>query len=100
MPFVKVASVDELKSGQGKTVTANGEEVALFNVNGKFFAISNICAHRGGPLGEGELEGQIVTCPLHGWQYDVETGECQTMPGSQVKHYEVKIEGKDVLVSV
>lgn len=100
MALVKVASVSDLKPGQGKVVTANGEEIALFNVGGKFFAINNTCKHRGGPLGEGELEDKIVTCPWHGWQYDVETGDCKTMPGMHVQQYQVKIEGNDVLVNV
>ncbi len=99
MAFVKVASVHDIRPGEGKTITANGKEIALFNVNGRFFAIDNTCPHRGGPLGEGELADSIVTCPWHGWQYNVQTGEGITMPVS-VKRFEVRVEGKDILVNV
>ncbi len=98
MAFVKIASVNDVKPGQGKAIVANGKEIALFNVGGKFFAISNECRHQGGPLGEGDLDGNIVTCPLHMWQYDVTTGQSLTMPGANVQHYAVKVEGNDVLV--
>lgn len=100
MSFVKAASVHDIKPGQGKTVTANGKEIALFNVNGKFFAIDNTCPHRGGPLGEGELEDSIVTCPWHGWRFNVETGISPVNPAAMVPKYEVKIEGNDVLVNL
>ncbi len=98
MVEVKVASTNDLKPGQGKTVEANGKEIALFNVGGKFFAISNTCAHRQGPLGDGELEDKTVTCPLHGWQYDVTNGQC-TMPGNaHVESFRVVVKGNDVFV--
>jgi nitrite reductase/ring-hydroxylating ferredoxin subunit len=100
MPFVKVAGVNELKPGEGKMVAANGLEIALFNVNGTFHAIENTCSHRGGPLGEGMLDGDIVTCPWHGWRYDVKTGISVVMPSISVRSFEVKVEGEDVLVNI
>lgn len=98
--FVKVATVAELAPGQGKTVEANGRRIALFNVGGQFYAIDDICKHRGGPLGEGELDGTVVTCPLHAWTYDVTTGECFDDPACAVDTFPVKVEGDDVLVEV
>lgn len=98
--FVRVASVSDLKPGENKVVDVNGEQVALFNVDGEFFAINNTCAHRGGPLGEGVLEGDVVTCPWHGWRYNVKTGINAVMPNVKVQSYPVKIEGNDVLVSL
>jgi len=98
--FVKVAKVDEVPQGEGIVVEVNGVEVALFNVDGNFCAINNTCLHRGGPLGEGYLEGEIVTCPWHGWQYDVMTGVSITNPRAQVKRYEVKVEGSEVKVAL
>ncbi len=98
--FARVASASDLKPGEGKVVDVNGEEVALFNVNGEFFAIGNICPHRGGSLGEGFLEGESITCPLHGWQFNVKTGGNERMPGPNVPKYEVKVEGNDVMVAV
>jgi len=98
--FVKVAAVGDVPPGTGKCVEAGGKQIALFNVGGAFHAIDNTCLHRGGPLGEGELEGAIVTCPWHGWQYDVTTG-CNTMDESEcVERYAVRVEGDAVLVAL
>lgn len=66
--FVKVGRKDEIEPGTGKTVDVEGTPVALFNVGGTYYAVHNTCRHRGGPLGEGELSGSVVTCPWHGWQ--------------------------------
>lgn len=99
MPFVKIAHVNELKPGEGKVVTANGLDIALFNVDGTFYAIENTCPHRGGPLGEGMLDAGVVTCPWHGWRYDVKTGQSVMMPVS-VKAFEVKVEGDEVRVNI
>ena len=98
--FVKVAKTGEIPTGEGKTVDANGRSIALFNVGGAIHAIENDCKHRGGPLGEGELDGTVVTCPLHAWTYDVATGECFDDPDCAVETFPVKIEGDDVLVEV
>ncbi len=99
MALVKVAKVSELSLGKGKTVVANGKQIALFNIGGKFYAISNKCAHKGGPLGEGDLDGETVTCPWHGWEYDVKTGKCLTAPVT-AETYPVKVEGEDVIIDV
>ena len=96
--FVRVTGTTDVKSGQGIVVEVNGKTLAVFNVNGAFHAIDNTCIHRGGPLGEGDLEGSVVTCPWHGWQYDVTTGACVANPAAKVERYEVKVEGTDVKV--
>ena len=98
--FIKVAKTSELAAGQGKVVEAGGRELALFNVGGAYHAIDNLCKHRGGSLGEGELDGTVVTCPLHAWTYDVTTGECFDDPACPVDRFAVKIEGDDILVEV
>ena len=98
--FVKVASTSDLKSGENKIVNVNGTDVALFNIDVEFFATNNTCLHRGGPLGEGLLEGDVVTCPWHGWRYDVKTGANVTIPSAKVATYQVKIEDNNVLVAV
>lgn len=98
--FVKVAQANEIAPGQGKTVEADGREIAIFNVGGKLHAIDNSCKHRGGSLGEGELDGSVVTCPLHAWTYDVTNGECFDDPDCGVVTYPVKIEGGDILVEI
>ncbi len=96
--FVKVARKDEIPAGNGKTVDVAGVPVAVFNVDGKFHATHDTCLHRQGPLGEGALEGNTVTCPLHGWEYDVTSGQCLTNPAARVQTFEVKVEGDDVFV--
>jgi nitrite reductase (NADH) small subunit len=98
--MVRVAAGSELTPGQGKTVVANGREIALFNVGGTFHAIANACCHRGGPLGEGELEGTAVTCPWHGWQFDVRTGATLRDSEVGVPAYRVEVQGGDVYVEL
>ena len=97
--FSKAIAASDVAPGTGKLVTVDGKEIALFNVDGTFYALDNECPHRGGPLGEGDLEGCIVTCPWHAWQYDVRTGESIT-DDLKVARYDVKVEGGDVLVAV
>jgi nitrite reductase/ring-hydroxylating ferredoxin subunit len=96
--FVRVTGTTDVKSDQGIVVEVNGKTLAVFNVDGAFHAIDNTCIHRGGPLGEGDLEGSVVTCPWHGWQYDVTTGACVANPAAKVERYEVKVEDTDVKV--
>lgn len=98
--FVKVSSTGDLKPGENKVVDVNGTEIALFNVDNEFFAISNTCLHKGGPLGEGFLEGDTVTCPWHGWRYNVKTGVSPVVPTAKVQTYQVKVEGDNVMVAV
>ena len=98
--WVKVASTSEINPGGGKVVEAEGQPIALFNVDGAFHAIFNTCAHRGGPLGEGKLEGAVVTCPWHGWKYDVKTGKHATQPTVAVRTFPTRVDGTDVLVEV
>lgn len=96
--FVKVAQVSEIPPGKVKEVEVAGKKIALANVDGAFYAIDNVCLHRGGPLAEGYLEGELLECPWHGWQWNVETGECSFNPAVKVPIYEIKIEGEDILI--
>ena len=98
--FVKVARRDEIPEGSGKTVKANGTPIALFSAGGEFYAIHNTCLHRGGPLGEGELDGKTVVCPWHGWEYDITTGCKSDEPDKKVASFAVKLGGDDILVEV
>ncbi len=98
--FVTIARSDELKPGECKVVKAQGLTLALYNVGGKFYATDNTCLHRGGPLGEGDLQDAIVTCPWHGWQYDVVTGENVLDPAAKLKTYEVQVVGDEVQVKI
>lgn len=96
--FVRIAGTEDVKTGTGITAEVNGQAIALFNVEGTYYAIDNTCLHRGGPLGEGELTDDTVTCPWHGWEYNVKNGKCSTNPSACVKTYEVKVEGSDVKI--
>jgi NAD(P)H-dependent nitrite reductase small subunit len=97
--FVKACAVADVAPGTGKQVALEGKEIALFNVDGTFYAVDNECPHRGGPLAEGELEGCLVTCPWHAWQFDLTSGESVT-DDSKVSRYDVKVEGGDVFVAL
>ncbi len=97
--FEKVAKVSDVKTGEGKVVIAGGKEVALFNVGGQFSAIDNVCPHQGGPLGEGMLDGEEITCPWHGWTFNVKNGVCTFNPNASVPSFQVKVEGEDILVA-
>lgn len=97
--FTKVCKTGDIPAGSGKTIDLNGKPVAVFNVEGAFYAISDTCAHRGGPLGEGELNGKTVTCPWHGWRYDITSGVNEMNPAVSVQKYQVKVEGDDLLVA-
>ncbi len=98
--FVKLATLSELPEGAAAEVEFEGRVYALYNIKGAISAIDGICPHQGGPLAEGLVEGTTVTCPWHGWQFDVCTGK--TALGAKIKQpvYEVRIEDQDVLVSV
>ena len=100
MGKTKVAEMSDLAPGQGKVVDVDGKPIALFNADGKFCAIDNTCLHRGGPLGEGDLDGTIVTCPWHGWRYDVTTGANAMNPAVKVACFPVSVEGSAVFVEV
>lgn len=98
--FVRITGTADVKPGQGIVAEVNGKTLAVFNVEGNFHAIDNTCLHRGGPLGEGDVEGSVVTCPWHGWQFNVSTGACVNNPSAKVEVYQVKVEGTDVKVLV
>jgi nitrite reductase/ring-hydroxylating ferredoxin subunit len=97
--FVRVASEVDVPAGSTKEVELQGRVVALFNVDGKIFAMDGICPHAGGPLSEGTIEGQIVTCPWHGWQFKLATGQNVYNPKCVQRCYEVRIEGGEILLS-
>jgi nitrite reductase/ring-hydroxylating ferredoxin subunit len=99
--LLKVAQTKEVASGTGKVVEAEGRSLALFNVSGTFCAIDNTCTHMGGPLGEGDLAGEVVTCPWHGAQFNVKTGQVLAPPArTGVRSFPVKVQGDDVLVEL
>ena len=98
--LVPVARVEDVPPGTAATVSANDRELALFNVDGDFYATQANCLHLGGPLGEGRLVGCVVSCPWHGWQYDVRTGENEFDLAIQLQTFEVKVEHGEVKIAV
>jgi nitrite reductase/ring-hydroxylating ferredoxin subunit len=99
MAFARAAKTTEIAPGTIKEFQLEGKPVAVANVDGKFYAINNTCLHRGGPLGQGPLEGKIVTCPWHGWEYDVTTGKISQNPAVGVNSYPVEIRGDEIFVN-
>jgi nitrite reductase (NADH) small subunit len=101
MAFIRAAKTSEIAPGTIHELEVGGKTIALANVAGKFHAIENTCLHQGGPLGEGELEGAVVTCPWHGWQFDLTNGKIvqnPSVPG--LACYEVRVQGDEILVNV
>jgi nitrite reductase (NADH) small subunit len=97
--FVKVAKTAEIEPGGARLVEVNGKQIALFNVEGQFFAIDNTCSHKGGPLAEGEVSGHVVTCPWHQGRFDLRTGEVVGPPPQRaVTPYGVRVTGTDIEV--
>jgi nitrite reductase/ring-hydroxylating ferredoxin subunit len=91
--LVKVANLSDVPLGIGRQVSAGGRAVALFNVNGAIYAIDGTCTHRGGPLGEGQLQDGVVTCPWHGARFEASTGKVLGPPAPQgVAVYKVVVE--------
>jgi nitrite reductase (NADH) small subunit/3-phenylpropionate/trans-cinnamate dioxygenase ferredoxin subunit len=100
MAFVRAARKEDIPLGKIYEFQVAGQAIAIANVAGKFCAIKSVCAHEGGPLGEGELDGQVVTCPWHAWQYYVTTGKMVQNPAVGVDCYPVEVQGDDVFVDV
>jgi nitrite reductase (NADH) small subunit len=100
MAFERAAEQDEIPTGQIREFQVAGKAIAIANVDGKLFAINSVCLHHGGPLGEGELDGSVVSCPWHGWQYDVTTGKLTQQPDTGVECYPVELRGSDVFVDL
>jgi nitrite reductase (NADH) small subunit len=100
MGFVRAGKVGEIPAGTIQEVHLDGKAVALANVAGRFHAINNSCLHRGGPLGQGPLEGKVVTCPWHGWQYDVTSGKGVQNETVKVDCYEVEVRGEEIFIKM
>jgi 3-phenylpropionate/trans-cinnamate dioxygenase ferredoxin component len=99
--YVKVAKTGEIALGTGKYVEVQGNLIALFNLNGNFYAIGNTCTHRGGPLAEGVIDGDEVTCPWHGARFKIPTGEVLGPPApTGVPQYNLRVQGDDIEVEV
>jgi nitrite reductase/ring-hydroxylating ferredoxin subunit len=94
--YVKVIEGKNIPPSQMKEVEVNGEKICLANVEGKYYAIGNVCTHLGGPIAQGKLEGYEVQCPWHGSRFDIRTGKVVRPPAMRSEPtYEIKIEEDD-----
>jgi nitrite reductase (NADH) small subunit len=99
--FVKLASESELPPpGQAKEFSIADKLICVANVNGTISAMDNVCLHRGGPLGQGMIEGGKVVCPWHGWRWDPQTGQAVHDPNARVPVYPIKVENGEVMVEI
>ena len=97
--FVEVGTINDFTPGQGKMVTVNGRHVALFRLGDEFFAIDNLCLHKAGPLCEGQIDDMdVVTCPWHGWSYEIRTGTLVQDPRVGVSKHDVRVDGDRLAV--
>ncbi len=97
---VKIARLDEVEPGKVKVFNLGQEAIALCNVDGKIYAVKDVCTHDDGPLGEGELVGCQIECPRHGARFDVTTGKAMSLPAVlPVPTYKVEVKGSDIFVS-
>jgi nitrite reductase (NADH) small subunit len=99
--WTRIASKSELPAaGEAKEFDCNGKLLCVANVAGDLSAMDNVCPHRGGPLGQGVIEGDKLVCPWHGWQFDAKTGAVAHAPDQKIPIYPVKVEGDDVFVEI
>jgi nitrite reductase/ring-hydroxylating ferredoxin subunit len=90
---IPLCPASEIPAGTGKECVADDRIIAVFNIEGRFHAMDGICPHAGGPLSKGCVSGTVVTCPWHGWQFDVTTGRHQLTPRIQQRTFEVIEDG-------
>jgi nitrite reductase/ring-hydroxylating ferredoxin subunit len=108
MSFIEVAQVNEVPTGTMKSYSAGGKQILIADIDGKLYAIDDVCTHAGGDLSKGKLEGKIVTCPRHGSKFDVTTGKCISGPKiaflrlktKDETAYEVKVEESKIKINV
>jgi len=100
--FMKIANASDLPPGQAMVIEVAGRSIAVFNVSGQLYALDNICAHRGGPLGEGFIDQNNLTvqCPWHGWVYSLTSGASPLNSMAKVESFDVKIEGEEIKLAL
>ena len=101
-PFFRVATLDDVPPGTLRQVDVVGRAIVLANVGGRMFAVGSVCAHRGGPIGEGRIRGGCIVCPWHAWMYRPSDGSVAFPAGEKacLPVYPVRIDGQDILVSL
>jgi len=101
MPFMRIASESDLPpANEAKEFSCGSKAICIANVNGTLTAMDNVCLHRGGPLGQGMIEGGKVVCPWHGWEWNPATGEAAHSPSAKIAVYPLRIENGEVLIEI
>lgn len=101
MTWLKVAHKSEIGEKKGKEININGTRIALFHANGKFYAIEALCRHQDGSLAPGQIDGEVVECPLHSWHYNIRTGELlDYLEGVKLTTYKVDLKGNDLYLDI
>ena len=98
MKWINIAKTSEIEPGQNIVVKCDGEDIAIFNAGEAFYAVNNACPHQGGPLNDGILKGEVVTCPWHGWQYDLKSGCPITTPN--LRTYPLRLDGDTLQIAI
>lgn len=98
--FIHIANTPDLPLGRVKAFECQGRKIAVYHIAAGFFATDNTCPHRGGPLAEGDIIGDEITCPWHLWSFDVKTGLCAGNPEIAVATHELRVDGDRILVRV
>jgi len=99
--YIEIANINDVRSGELKVFDVNGESIILINLDGEFFAYKNQCSHMELELSDAEIEGEILTCPWHGAQFNIRTGDVVRLPASEpLEKYEVKVEGDKIFIKI
>lgn len=97
--FVKVAEIGEINEGESKQVEINTRKIALFNIDGNYYATDDTCTHQKASISKGEIEGDVVSCPHHGARFNIKTGAVLSLPAMfPLKTYTVNIDGNDIKI--
>lgn len=99
--FFEVAESNRLAEGGILLIEIDGSPIAIFNIAGKLFALDDQCTHDGGPISEGQVDGETIICPRHGARFDILTGKAQSLPAvTDLKTYPIKIENGRILIGL
>ena len=100
MPEFRVATVGEVPPGQGRAVRVGDRQIAVFNLSGAFYAVDDRCPHMGADLSCGVLRDRTVICTWHGWQFDLESGDCLNVEWAKLRRYPLTLKGEDIFLTV
>jgi 3-phenylpropionate/trans-cinnamate dioxygenase ferredoxin component len=101
MTWIKIAKTNDIPNNKGKEINVNGNRVAIFHTNGKYYALEALCRHQDGSLAPGKIDGEVVECPLHFWHYNIRTGELlDYLKDVKLETYNLDIRGNDIFIDI